>query len=91
MPKGIATGKSVGAKKAPRAYTPYRRPDNRDVKFGKWYKNPSIADITVLYGPQGERKFVGHQFVLTNTTELIFKTKPPVSASDSQYHVSSGC
>ena len=85
---GIATQKRSGdGAKAPAVsrgdYTRYSRLDNRITEYEKWYKNPSMSDVTILYGPHGERKFAGHRFVFTNTAELIFKSESPILVSES--------
>ncbi|KAF2649722.1 hypothetical protein K491DRAFT_721407 [Lophiostoma macrostomum CBS 122681] len=58
---------------------PYTRLDDHAIKYGGWYKNPSMADVTVLYGAHGERVFSGHRCVLENTSDTMFKAGYSVS------------
>jgi hypothetical protein len=58
---------------------------DRVIKYKKWYKDKSMADLFVVYGPNGERKFTGHRIILANTSEwLANASKPPFVVSPIQ-------
>jgi hypothetical protein len=38
-----------------------------------WYNNPQLSDVTIVYGIDGEKKFVGHRLVLCSASEWFMK------------------
>jgi hypothetical protein len=41
--------------------------------FARWYKHPHCADITIKYGKDGEKKFVGHRLILCSASEWFMR------------------
>jgi len=48
-----------------------------------WYKNPKLADITIIYGPKGEKHFRAHCLILCNAIEWFMRASSNFSEATS--------
>lgn len=46
-------------------------PQAKATNYKEWYKNPTLSDIIIRYGPECKSTFVRHRIVLANGSELF--------------------
>ncbi|KAJ4374925.1 hypothetical protein N0V83_002003 [Neocucurbitaria cava] len=63
-----------------REYQPRRLVEPAPRQINKsWYQNPTLSDLTIVYGEHGEKQFQAHRFVLCNSSEWFMSASSNLS------------